>query len=157
MPSHITGLIASQRLDASGNPALKVKLIYAEGNTPSLLYSNSYANSRIGTSTSLVPVANADHVPQVIRNMSQIIAPALPNQFLDVKSDLMKIDSYVSELKGEKGEALRKEERLGVSIACARAGADALVRFSTRFCFLVTFLPYRSENRQKGMKIREIN
>jgi len=81
----------------------------------------------------MVPVANASHVPQAIRNISQIIAPALPTQFFDVDSDLIKIDAYISELKGEKGEGLRKEERLGVSIACARAGADGLVCFPFYF------------------------
>jgi enolase len=129
MPSHITGLSASRRLDASGTPALQVKLTHAEGINPFLFCLNSQVDARTGISTCLVPVANADHVSQAIRNISQIIAPALPTQFLDVKSDLRKIDSYVSDLKGEEGEELCKEERLGVSIACARAGADGLVRF----------------------------
>jgi len=85
--------------------------------------------ANVGTYTSLIPVSSIGHVQHGIHNISEIIAPELLAKHFDVKNDLLKIDKFVSELSSEKeNKKMGNEERLGVSIAVAKAGTDGLVR-----------------------------
>jgi len=127
MPANIKSLKASRRLDATGSPALQVKLTTSTG----------------GTYTSLVPLASPEHVHHGIYNTSDIIAPRLLGTRFDVRTDQSKIDTFVAESSSEKKiVTLGKEERLAVSVAVARAGADGLVSV----CSFPSFFIYSCES-----------
>lgn len=61
-------------------------------------------------------------------NVEAVIAPALIKQKFNVATDLKKIDAFLNELDGTKNKSkLGANAILGVSMACARAGAAAAV------------------------------
>jgi enolase len=64
---------------------------------------------------------------QAVRNVTDIIAPALIKQKFSVEN-LDKIDAFMNELDGTGDKSkLGANAILGVSMACARAGAAAMV------------------------------
>lgn len=66
-----------------------------------------------------------------MENVINIIAPALIAKKFDVEKDQKKIDAFLCELDGTKGKKkLGANAILGVSMACARAGAAAAVSIS---------------------------
>ncbi len=66
---------------------------------------------------------------QAVHNVTSIIAPALIEKKFDVETQLKEIDTFMCELDGTKGKKkLGANAILGVSMACARAGAAGLVR-----------------------------
>lgn len=73
-------------------------------------------------------VYNGNSVLKAVHNVEQIIGPELIRQKFNV-SDLEKIDQFIIKLDGTKvKEKLGANAILGVSMACARAGAAAKVR-----------------------------
>ncbi|KAF4634933.1 hypothetical protein G7Y89_g3164 [Cudoniella acicularis] len=127
MVSNIAALAACQRLDANGNPALQITVTTSKGIYTSLTAVPSKKNLLSE------PRDGFTHVQQAIHNIEHIIAPALIGKNFDLTKDLKKIDGFVTELAATAAEGgdsqaktvLGKEERMGVSVACARAGADA--------------------------------
>jgi enolase len=68
-------------------------------------------------------------VKQAVLNVTDTIAPALIARHFDVETQLKEIDAFMSHLDGTKGKKnLGANAILGVSMACARAGAASLVR-----------------------------
>jgi len=68
-------------------------------------------------------------VKQAVHNVTSIIAPALIEKKFDVETQLKEIDAFMCQLDGTKGKKnLGANAILGVSMACARAGAAGLVR-----------------------------
>lgn len=66
---------------------------------------------------------------QAVLNVTSTIAPALIAKRFDVETQLKEIDAFMCELDGTKGKKrLGANAILGVSMACARAGAASLVR-----------------------------
>lgn len=67
-------------------------------------------------------------VEKAVSNVENIIAPALIKSGLRVATDQKKIDELLNSLDGTKNKAkLGANAILGVSMACARAGAAASV------------------------------
>jgi enolase len=67
-------------------------------------------------------------VLNAVRNIKEVIAPALIKQKFNVRSDLSKIDAFMRDLDGTDDKCkLGANAILGVSMACARAGAAAMV------------------------------
>jgi enolase len=63
-----------------------------------------------------------------VRNVVEIIGPALVEKKLDPKTQLKEIDDLMRSLDGTPNKSkLGANAILGVSMACARAGAAALV------------------------------
>lgn len=63
-----------------------------------------------------------------VQNVEDVIAPALIKQHFDLRTDLGKIDEFLIKLDGTKNKSnLGANAILGVSMACARAGAAARV------------------------------
>lgn len=76
-------------------------------------------------------------VQTAVHNVDSVIAPKLIEKGFDVAKDLEKIDAFMNELDGtdDKGK-LGANAILGISMACARAGAAAKVRKSSECpCF----------------------
>lgn len=68
---------------------------------------------------------------QAISNIEKIIAPALASQAFDPKTQMKEIDAFMVQLDGTPDKSrLGANAILGVSMACARAGAAAAVRLS---------------------------
>jgi enolase len=69
-------------------------------------------------------------VEQAVHNVINIIAPALIAKRFDVATHQKEIDAFMCELDGTNGKSkLGANAILGVSMACARAGAAASVRY----------------------------
>ena len=67
-------------------------------------------------------------VQKAVSNVGLVIGPALVESGLNVKMDQKKIDQLLKDLDGTKNKAkLGANAILGVSMACARAGAAHLV------------------------------
>ena len=76
-------------------------------------------------------------VHQAVTNVEKIIGPALMKRQFDVGTGLADIDRFMIQLDGSKNKTkLGANAMLGVSMACARAGAAAKVN-RIRF-FLLT-------------------
>jgi enolase len=68
-------------------------------------------------------------VGQAVRNVQETIGPALVARQFDVRTQLKAIDQFMRDLDGTPNKArLGANAILGVSMACARAGAAAEVR-----------------------------
>ncbi|KAK3951123.1 Enolase, C-terminal TIM barrel domain-containing protein [Pseudoneurospora amorphoporcata] len=119
---------AAQRLDSRGNPTVQVALKTAHGTFRALVPS--------GTSTGVheaVELRDNDQrkyggkgVLTAVNNVNEIIGPALIKEGYDPHRDLKQIDGFMRELDGTPNKAkLGANAILGVSMACARAGAAA--------------------------------
>jgi enolase len=76
----------------------------------------------------LNPAYGNKGVMQAIRNIEQIIAPALIDKKFDPKTQLKEIDMFMTEMDGTPNKSrLGANAILGVSMACTRAGAAAAV------------------------------
>lgn len=70
-----------------------------------------------------------------VHNVQDVIGPALMEQKFDVRRDLGKIDEFMCRLDGTKNkQRLGVNAILGVSMACARAGAAGRVGFDLVLC-----------------------
>ena len=71
-------------------------------------------------------------VLNAVKNVQEIIGPALIEKKFDPKTQLKEIDAFMRELDGTPNKAhLGANAILGVSMACARAGAVAAVSYRT--------------------------
>ncbi|RDL37125.1 uncharacterized protein BP5553_04558 [Venustampulla echinocandica] len=123
MVSYITSLTASQRLGASGGPALEIKLSTSNGIYTSLISIRGTGNEHVVHSFS----DNQEHLSQALHNIDNVIAPLLIKEKFDLGQDLNKIDRFLKELAasetGASSYRLGHQEMMGISIACSRAGA----------------------------------
>lgn len=150
MPSYITSITAAQRLDSRGNPTVQVTLTTDKG-IPKFLFWNKVLEALLtvflGTFRGLVPsgASTGIHealelrdtesaayggkgVQQAVSNVTSTIAPALIAKKFNVETQQKDIDVFLCELDGTKGKKrLGANAILGVSMACARAGAASAV------------------------------
>ncbi|KAJ4398969.1 hypothetical protein N0V85_006149 [Neurospora sp. IMI 360204] len=119
---------AAQRLDSRGNPTVQVEVRTAHGTFRALVPS--------GASTGVygaVELRDNDQrkyggkgVLTAVNNVNEIIGPALVKEGYGPRRDLKQIDGFMIELDGTPNKAkLGANAILGVSMACARAGAAA--------------------------------
>jgi enolase len=126
MPSYITAITAAQRLDSRGNPTVQVTLTTDKGTFRGLVPSG--ASTGIHEALELRDTESAAYggkgVQQAVLNVTSTIAPALIAKKFNVKTQQKDIDAFLCELDGTKGKKrLGANAILGVSMACARAGA----------------------------------
>ncbi|KAF4771998.1 hypothetical protein HAV15_011095 [Penicillium sp. str.  len=111
----IKSIKAAQRLGSRGNPTVQVELTINQGTFRAIVPS--------GASTGANEAVELRDATQLSTN---IIAPALIKSGLQVDTDQAKIDELPNALDGTKNKAnLGANAILGVSMACARAGAAA--------------------------------
>lgn len=124
----IRSIKAAQRLDSRGNPTVQVDLTTDKGIFRAIVPSgastgtNEAVELRDGDSSQY----GGKSVNKAVSNVENIIAPALVQSGLRVDTDQKKIDELLNSLDGTKNKAnLGANAILGVSMACARAGAAA--------------------------------
>ncbi|RHZ50513.1 enolase [Aspergillus thermomutatus] len=126
--AHISGVTASQRLDSRGKPTVKVSVTTGAGTFSAIVPSGASVGDYEAHE---LRDGNADDyggksVHQAVTNVEKVIGPALIKQQFDVRNDLEKIDRFMIQLDGSKNKSrLGANAILGVSMACARAGAAA--------------------------------
>ena len=143
----ISAVRASQRLDSRGNPTIQVEVETEFGECGCRHFCKWLTHHYAGTFRALVPsgastgqheavelrdkddkVYSGRGVQPAIRNVHEIIGPALIQKHLDPRTDLKQIDQFLQDLDGTPNKArLGANAILGVSMACARAGAAAAV------------------------------
>lgn len=75
-------------------------------------------------------VYDGKSVRNAVANVEEILAPALLGKAFHVATDLDQIDDFMTELDGTDDKSrLGANAILGISMACARAGAAERVRF----------------------------
>lgn len=128
MPSHITSIRAAQRLDSRGKPTVQVRVTTENGTFQSIVPSGASKGDyeaielRDGDKNAF----EGNGVLTAVHNVENILGPALVKQRFDVAKDLKAIDEFMIKLDGsdDKGK-LGANGILGISMACARAGAAA--------------------------------
>ncbi len=146
----ITAIKASERLDSRGNPTVQVRLATKRG-IPFffLLPLWDKLKDRSGVFRALVPsgaskgayealelrdgessLYGGNGVLKAVNNVNKILAPAIIARKFDVGKDLANIDALMKGLDGTADKSkLGANAILGISMACARAGAAEQVRF----------------------------
>ncbi|KAK3990680.1 enolase [Cladorrhinum sp. PSN332] len=125
----ITGIKAAQRLDSRGNPTVQVDLQTTIGSFRALVPSGASTGQheavelRDGDKT----YYNGKGVLKAVANVNDVIAPALIAEAYDLRTQLKDVDQFMRKLDGTKNKSkLGANAILGVSMACARAGAAGL-------------------------------
>ncbi|PGH14948.1 phosphopyruvate hydratase [Polytolypa hystricis UAMH7299] len=125
----IRSIHAAQRLDSRGNPTVQVDVTTDKGTFRSLVPSGASTGSReaVELRDTSNPALGGKGVHTAVRNVEKAIAPHLIAQGFNVETDLDKIDDFMKELDGTKNKSkLGANAILGVSMACARAGAASM-------------------------------
>lgn len=125
----ITAINSSQRLDSRGNPTVQVDVVTDIGSFRSLVPSGASTGSTEATEVrdGIKDVYGGKGVETAVRNVNEIIGPALIAQALDPSTQMKQIDEFMINLDGTKNKSkLGANAILGVSMACARAGAAAM-------------------------------
>ncbi|KAE8422311.1 enolase [Aspergillus pseudocaelatus] len=124
--AHILAITASQRLDSRGKPTVKVTVLTEAGTSSAIVPSGASVGNyeahelRDGSATEY----GGNSVHQAVTNVEKVIGPELIRQRFNVGDDLAKIDRFMIQLDGSKNKSrLGANAILGVSMACARAGA----------------------------------
>ena len=124
----ITSIRAAQRLDSRGKPTVQVILTTTHGEFRSVVPSGASKGDyeavelRDGDETCY----QGSSVLQAVRNVTDVLGPAIMDAKLDPATDLKKIDELMIKLDGTDDKSnLGANAILGVSMAAARAGAAA--------------------------------
>jgi enolase len=129
MPTTLTAVKASQRLDSRGKPTVQVQVETKDGKfraiVPSGASKGDYEAIEIRDGGEAY---GGNGVQQAVRNVQEIIGPALLGRQFDLELGLKEIDYFVIRLDGTSDKSdLGANAILGVSMACARACAAAKV------------------------------
>ncbi|KAM0425674.1 hypothetical protein ACHAPT_009206 [Fusarium lateritium] len=122
----IQGIKAAQRLDSRGNPTVQVDVTTPQGTFRALVPSGASTGKH-----EAVELRDKDNfnylgkgVIQAVHNVENVIGPALVSKKFDPKTQLKDIDAFMKDLDGTPDKSrLGANAILGVSMACARAGA----------------------------------
>ncbi|KAM6532485.1 hypothetical protein FSOLCH5_001908 [Fusarium solani] len=122
----IRSVRAAQRLDSRGNPTVQVEVTTAQGTFRALVPSG--ASTGTHEAAELRDKDGSKYggkgVTQAVHNVEQVISPALVSKGFDPKTQLKDIDVFMRQLDGTPNKSrLGANAILGVSMACARAGA----------------------------------
>lgn len=133
----IRAIKAAQRLDSSGDPTVQVNLTTDDGTFHALVPAGKTNGPY--EAVELRDNDKAEYrglgVKRAIGNVQDVIGPALIEREFSTQTQLREIDEFMLELDGTpKCERLGANAILGVSMACARAGAAAAV------CMCISFL-----------------
>ncbi|KZF22001.1 enolase [Xylona heveae TC161] len=125
---NIKAINAAQRLDSRGNPTVQVRVTTDDGVFQAIVPSGASKGDY-----EAVEVRDGDNasfggkgVEKAVHNVEHVLGPAIINEKFDVAHDLAKIDSLMRHLDGTEDKSkLGANAILGISMACARAGAAA--------------------------------
>ncbi|KAJ5392056.1 hypothetical protein N7509_007546 [Penicillium cosmopolitanum] len=122
----IRSIHAAQRLDSRGCPTVQVELTTEKGTFRAIVPSG--ASTGINEAVELRDGDESAYggrgVQGAVLNIQNVIGPSLLESNFRVDTDQKKIDQFLKELDGTKNkERLGANGILGVSMACARAGA----------------------------------
>jgi enolase len=126
MSSVITSITAAQRLDSRGNPTVQVHVVTSNGVFSALVPAGASKGDY-----EAVELRDGDDLAfggKAVHNIEKVIGPELMKQKFSVATDQQAIDQFMCDLDGsdDKGR-LGANAILGISMACARAGAAAKV------------------------------
>ncbi|KAM7195570.1 enolase [Naviculisporaceae sp. PSN 640] len=120
---------AAQILDSRGNPTVQVDVKTAHGTFRARVPSGAStgSNEAVELRDTDKPAFGGKGVLRAVKNVEEVIGPALIEKMFDVKTQLKEIDRFMCELDGTKNKSrLGANAILGVSMACARAAAAGL-------------------------------
>ncbi|KAJ5443479.1 uncharacterized protein N7458_007351 [Penicillium daleae] len=116
----ISSLHAAQRLDSRGNPTVQVELTTEKVPSGASTGTHEAVELRDGDDSAY----GGRGVKRAVSNIENVIGPELVMSDFRVDTDQKKIDHFLKALDGTKNKAkLGANAILGVSMACARAGA----------------------------------
>ncbi len=129
MPTILTSVKASQRLDSRGKPTVQVEVETRDGKfraiVPSGASKGDYEAIELRDGGEAY---GGNGVEQAVRNVQEIIGPALSGRQFDLELGLKDVDYFMIKLDGSSDKSdLGANAILGVSMACARACAAAKV------------------------------
>ncbi|RDW83045.1 hypothetical protein BP5796_04536 [Coleophoma crateriformis] len=122
----ITSIEAAQRLDSRGKPTVQVWVTTDKGIFRALVPSGASKGSyeAIELRDGDPSVYQSNGVLKAVSNVNNILGPAIIARKFDVGKDLANIDALMRELDGTRDKSnLGANAILGISMACARAGA----------------------------------
>lgn len=127
MPTILTSVEAFQRLDSRGKPTVQVEVETKDGKframVPSGASKGDYEAIELRDGGEAYGGAG---VQQAVRNVREIIGPALLGKHYDLEMGLKEIDGFMIQLDGSPNKSgLGANAILGISMACARACAAA--------------------------------
>ncbi|KAK4166279.1 enolase [Cladorrhinum sp. PSN259] len=125
----LTGIKAAQRLDSRGNPTVQVDIQTTTGSFRALVPSGASTGRHEAVELRDDDKAhyNGKGVLSAVGNINNVIAPALIAEAYDLRTQLKEVDQFMRKLDGTKNKSkLGANAILGVSMACARAGAAGL-------------------------------
>ncbi|KAK4454692.1 enolase [Podospora aff. communis PSN243] len=121
----ITAVRAAQRLDSRGNPTVQVEVETSKGCFRALVPSGASTGKHeaVELRDSISNAYDGKGVETAVSNVENLIGPTLIKKF-DVRTQLKDIDRCMRQLDGTPNKAgLGANAILGISMACARAGA----------------------------------
>ncbi|KAE8341150.1 hypothetical protein BDV24DRAFT_174829 [Aspergillus arachidicola] len=125
----IRSIKRGQRLDSRGKPRVQVDLTTDRGTFRALVPSGASTgtNEAVEVRDKDPNIYSGKGVSLVVQNIECILTPALVVSGLNVETDLKKIDALMRKTDGTDDKSrLGANAILGVSMACARAGAASL-------------------------------
>jgi len=126
----ITSIEAAQRLDSRGKPTVQVWVTTGKGTFRSLVPSGASkgAYEALELRDGDASVYQSNGVLKAVKNVNEILGPAIIARKFDIGKDLANIDALMRELDGTTDKSnLGANAILGISMACARGGAAELV------------------------------
>lgn len=126
----IRGVKATQRLDSRGDPTVQVDVITDGGSFRALVPAGRSQGpyEAVELRDNDPVVYGGKGVQVAVRHVQDTIGPALVERQFNTQSQMQEIDQFMTDLDGTtKFERLGANAVLGVSMACARAGASAAV------------------------------
>ncbi|KAF7560111.1 hypothetical protein G7046_g4049 [Stylonectria norvegica] len=140
MANMIQSIAAAQRLDSRGNPTVQVDVVTSKGRNSQILPSGASTGSheafelRDGDNA----VYGGKGVEKAVKSVTNTIGPALIKKRFDPATQLKEIDAFMKSLDGTPNKAkLGANAILGVSMACARAGAAAAASIPGRYIIFI--------------------
>ncbi|KAL1984225.1 hypothetical protein VTN96DRAFT_9359 [Rasamsonia emersonii] len=122
----ISSIRAAQRLDSRGKPTVQVSVTTGKGTFTALVPSGASVGSyeAVEIRDGNPKAYGGNGVLMAVHNVQHVIGPVLIEQKFDVRKDLSKIDEFMVKLDSTHSkQKLGVNAILGVSMACARAGA----------------------------------
>ncbi|KAK0612605.1 Enolase, C-terminal TIM barrel domain-containing protein [Bombardia bombarda] len=124
----IEDIQAAQRLDSRGNPTVQVDVKTAHGTFRALVPSGASTGSHeaVELRDTCKAAYGGKGVLTAVGNVRTVIGPALMEKEFDPRTQQKEIDQFMCDLDGTPDKSrLGANAILGVSMACARAGAVA--------------------------------
>ncbi|KIW93767.1 phosphopyruvate hydratase [Cladophialophora bantiana CBS 173.52] len=142
----LTSVTASQRLDSRGKPTVQVEVRTADGKFRAIVPSGaSKGDYEAVEKRDGGRAFGGNGVLEAVKNVEEIIGPALIAQRFDLGMGLKELDNFMVGLDGSSDKShLGANAILGVSMACARACAAA------KNIPLYEFLARETRSRRQG-------